>query len=427
MKLDTSRADSLPPYVKGSTDQGEGKDSLPEVFYAAWRDYLLEYPVRDLDEELKESNPEFSRKKRVAIYYSRLRRHLQQAMFRWLDEHDGVVDRWPFPELDGWGGLVVQRTNYETGKTSTSEEYPFALFEPSFYGREVRNGFTNCDSPSAPEKPHVCTENVTRYQKHYWDSYNKEKEEYDYQERCLQGYKKDNDTLKKEIRITPLKVLALILLIFLVLNSVVMFFYCFTGLFDYQKLVDWLYTLTQSGQRPIQIAAWPVYVVQYVNFFLFRNFVPLREQSIIAIVIGYAIMVVVLLVWASIVFVAGGLILSPGGREKLDKEEKDVRAREKRLQEMKQKLDAEKARLERAYQNDDAYRECVKKDQQRTKWLKDSYPRRKKNHKEMCEKYRPYREMIEAYYEYLLRYGLIKNPPESDDWLPNPISMNYDY
>lgn len=39
MKLDTSRADRLPPYIKGYTDRGEGDDSLPEVFYAAWRDY----------------------------------------------------------------------------------------------------------------------------------------------------------------------------------------------------------------------------------------------------------------------------------------------------------------------------------------------------------------------------------------------------
>lgn len=434
MKLDTSRADSLPPYVKGITDQGEEEDSLPEVFYAEWRYYLEANPIFRRDHELEEEYPDASRSRRITIYYSELRRHLQQTMFQWLDAHDGVVDRWPYPTLDGWGGFVLNRTNIETGTSMTTDEYPFELFAHKEY--DVPNGFTNCDELASPEKPYTYTRHVEEYRKHYWDSYNKEKADYEFQTRVYEDYKKEVTGLKKGLRVTPLKVLALIILAFFALNGLVAFAYCFTGLFDYEKLVDGLYALTQSGALPVKILAWPVFILQYINYFLFRNFVPLRQESIAAIVIGYAILLVVLVCWLGVLVLAKNFIFSSGDpfgagtktdRKKLTKSESEMLAREKKLQDLKEKLDAEKARLQKAYQNDAKYFECVRLDQEKTRWMKESYPRRKKNYQVEREKYIPYRDMIRAYYDYLVKRGIVEDTLTVGDWQPNFIRKDLDY
>ena len=77
------------------------------------------------------------------------------------------------------------------------------------------NGFTNCDELASPEKPYTYTRHVEEYRKHYWDSYNKEKADYEFQMRVYEDYKKEVTGLKKGLRVTPLKVLALIILAFL--------------------------------------------------------------------------------------------------------------------------------------------------------------------------------------------------------------------
>lgn len=423
MKLDTSQADRLPPYVKGYTDLGEGDDSLPEVFYAAWRDYLKKHPIRTIDSDMKEEYPDASRGKRVDIYYARLRRHLQQTMFHWLDEHDGVVDRWPFPALDGWNGVVWTRTNYDTGTTSNILEFPFKLFEHSY--AELPNGFTNCDTPRAPKMPHTCTECVDYYKAHYWDAYEKKKKEYEFQVKVLQDYQKESAELKEGLRVTPLKVLAMLIWGFFALNSAVLFAYCFTGLFDYKKLVDWLFALTQSSFLPVKILAWPVFVLQYINHFLFRNFVPLRTESIIATVIGYAILLVVLLCWVGALILGIWIIFSCADPKKLSENEKEILVREKRVQELKKKLDDEKARLDASYLKDQKYQLCVKEDQERTQWLKDSDSRWMAIYHKELEKYQPYEEMIRAYYNYLEKQGLIKEPLRAGDWEPHYVSVKY--
>ncbi len=130
MKLDTIQADSQRPFTE-KIAKGYS-DSLPAAFYSKWRAHLEENKNKWSFMEME-------------AHYRKMRQNIRWAMFRWLDAHDGVVDRWPLPILEDWSGIVFDLSRFRNSvkqETIKRKKFPFELFAPG-----PDNGFTSFKEP----------------------------------------------------------------------------------------------------------------------------------------------------------------------------------------------------------------------------------------------------------------------------------------
>lgn len=427
MKLDTTQADSCNLLDAGSAFDPENK-SLYAVCGRAVAAYEKEHPTDQwlpMGTSVKDAP---SGEAVVKGHFWQLRRMMRDTMTQWLDEHDGVVDHWPSPFLRN--GVTYREFDGKTGEQKIERKFDFKLFT-----RDRDNGFTDFEMPAPPEKPKEYFKSELSYEDHYWDGYNGKEKEYRRKKAALADDRKTAEAMREKYRLTPLKVLGLLLLAYLALNGAVAFAYCFTGLFDYKALVDTLYGLTQTGSLPVKILVWPVLVLQYVNYFLFRNLVPLRSEGIFTIVIGYVILLVLLMIWLGLLSLLHGFILDPqqafhsktaGGRRRLRKLEKSFPRREEQLQALRKKLDEEKARLERDFKKDAAYEKCLKKDAEVNRQRQETYLRQMKTYEALRETVTVHRDMIRAYYNYLVARGYDVETLTEEDWPVKEVPYNYD-
>lgn len=428
MKLDTSQADSYPSVLGYGNSFDPEDTSLPAECARAARGYLAEHPI---DQWLPEGTPIKDAPPGEAVvngHFWQLRRRMRDTMTRWLDEHDGVVDHWPDPFL--MGSVTYREFDGKTGEQKVKRNFDFKLFT-----MDKDNGFTDFDMPAPPEKPKEYFKSELSYEDHYWDGYNGKEKEYNRKKAALADDRKTAEAMREKYRITPLKALGLLLLTYLALNGAVAFVYCFTGLFDYKALVDSLYGLTRTGSLPVKILVWPVLVLQYVNYFLFRNLMPLRSEGIFAIVIGYVLLLALLMIWLGLLSILHAFIFDPqhpfasktaGGKRRIRALEKSFPRREEQLREMRKKLDGEKARLERDYKKDAAYEQCLQKDAEVNRQRQETYLRRRKTYEAMLETATVHRDMIRAYYRYLVDKGYDVEALTEEDWPIRLVPYDYD-